>query len=402
MATRVFGRSPTYDDLRVPVTSTEVSGSNPPTKAIFATNGAGGEGYALTFDGSNDTATIPHDDSGATPVFDFASSWSLSFWAVISAGALPNTYLFGNSQWHIRTRPGSNLRVTLDSNGSYTTSPGYTAGQRSHFVLTIEESGGVINIKFYIDGSLVINDSTAGTLEADAGNDVYVGTLNGVTGFCAFVIDNIRFYDSVLDQDDVDDLYASGAGTQDAVQDGNTVSYYLLNEGSGVEAEDSKYTGVTTHIMDITGATWLTGLVESTGSQGVIAEYFAPGVEQELYFTVQLPHAWIDYDTIYPHLHFAPEDDTDGTITFGLEYLWVNINDVAGNTSITETSQVVSGDGRKHIYTNFTPINGGSKNASSMILCRLYRSASDTYAAGVYLWEIDFHYRFFPRGDISV
>lgn len=140
-----------------------------------------------------------------------------------------------------------------------------------------------------------------------------------------------------------------------------------------------------------------------SGSQGVFCYWFDKDAEEELYFTTQLPHSWAG-TAITPHIHWVPKTAATGkTVEWGLEYTWVNINGTFGDTSIIYTKTTTAGDADyvagKHYMSNFsaiTPSEGSQDGISSMLLCRVFRNATDatddTYEDDAGLLEIDFHF----------
>lgn len=402
---RNFGASPAWDDLRVPVTATTAAGSSPPSFALFRNDGVQiPNTFSLVFDGDNDIATIPHDDSGATPVFDFAASWSLSFWAIIPANVGNNKYIFYHPQWSIRTRPLNEVRVALSGYAEQTSSSQYNAGSKTHFVLRVTEAGGNVTLELFIDGQSAIDTTFSGTLTADGGGDVSVGAVPGPANNCAMTLDNVRFFDAAISDDDIADLYNAGDGTEADVSAGDRVSYYKLNDGTGNEADDDEYPGATTHIMSLSGPVWLSGgLVSAEGgaSRGVYTYFFSPDVVQELHFTAQLPHTWIEYASLHPHVHWSPEDNVAGNVVWGLEYTWQSVGRPFGNTT---TVRVVSAAGGEdyHLLNEYDPMEGADQVVSSMLICRLFRDADheeDTYPGQAALLEIDIHYQGWERGS---
>jgi hypothetical protein len=153
-----------------------------------------------------------------------------------------------------------------------------------------------------------------------------------------------------------------------------------------------------------------------SGSRGVYVFYFDGGsVEQELFFTVQIPHGR-KYDTnIFPHVHWAPQSDLPaGTgVVWGLEYNWANLEEVLGNTNIIYGSSKTSligapANANKHLITAFngggadSGIDGSEKTLSSMLICRVFRAtlhADDTYAGKAGLLQIDFHIEYDADGS---
>ena len=153
---------------------------------------------------------------------------------------------------------------------------------------------------------------------------------------------------------------------------------------------------------------------DGSGSQGVFLQWFSATIEEELYFDVQMPHNWKEGSDIEPHIHWTPKTTgaTGEFVKWGLEYTWSNVNEVFGDTTIiysdvtSETTATVSGDtvmteGKHHI-TDIGTISATGKTLSSMLVCRIFRDATDTdddytYDAG--LLEIDFHYEIDSLGS---
>jgi hypothetical protein len=148
-----------------------------------------------------------------------------------------------------------------------------------------------------------------------------------------------------------------------------------------------------------------------SGSQGVFLHWFDKNAEEELYFSLQLPHSWKEGSNVFPHVHWVGETtSTTGLFPrWGLEYTWSNVNAAFGNTTIiysdasTAASATVSGDtlvtADKHhisIIGDGTGIDGTGQTFSSMLMCRIFRdatNATDDYPFDAGLLEIDFHYQ---------
>lgn len=142
-----------------------------------------------------------------------------------------------------------------------------------------------------------------------------------------------------------------------------------------------------------------------SGSTGVFAYLFddeAANNEQQVFFTIQMPHAWNEGSDIYPHIHWAPEDNNSGSVVWGLEYTWVEYNNTSPNqfpqtTIVTASSSALSNDAKKHMITAFGAISPSTDqdNISSVLIIRLFRNssnASDTYTGGVFGLSFDLHY----------
>ncbi|MBI5540146.1 MAG: hypothetical protein HY951_08825 [Bacteroidia bacterium] len=137
-------------------------------------------------------------------------------------------------------------------------------------------------------------------------------------------------------------------------------------------------------------------------SQGVFLWMFSASSEQEVYFTIQIPHGYKLGSDINPHVHWTTATGTpSGTnVVWGLEY---TVSAIGGNfpttTTLTANSVIAaigvpSGTGQ-HLITSFPTISGTGLGISTILVCRLYRKAadaSDTFANEVGLLGIDFHY----------
>ncbi|MDO9036896.1 MAG: hypothetical protein Q7U59_00945, partial [Lutibacter sp.] len=151
------------------------------------------------------------------------------------------------------------------------------------------------------------------------------------------------------------------------------------------------------------------------GGRGVYVYYFAGGsVEQELFFTVQIPHGRKYNTDIFPHVHWAPESDLGAAgVVWALEYNWANLGEVLGTTNIIYGSSKTSliggpANADKHLITAFNGggadegIVGSGKTLSSMLICRVFRAtlhADDTYTGKAGLLQIDFHIEYDADGS---
>ncbi len=136
-------------------------------------------------------------------------------------------------------------------------------------------------------------------------------------------------------------------------------------------------------------------------SQGVFTYFFSASTEQELYFTVQLPHEWKEGSSLYPHVHWVTTTDVNSTkIRWGLEYTWVNLAGNFGNTSFEYGEDPVVPNGTVTAYEHaITAIGSGisatGKTISSYLVCRIFRNAtagSDDFTGTAGLLGIDFHF----------
>lgn len=123
--------------------------------------------------------------------------------------------------------------------------------------------------------------------------------------------------------------------------------------------------------------------------------------EDELYFTVQIPHAWKEGSAIEPHIHVSPETapGADQAVVWKLEYVWANYTSAfpASSTTLTATTTVTGSDDHRHLITSFGSItpDANTNKISSVLVCRLYRNSSDaadTYTGRIFLVSLDFHF----------
>lgn len=116
--------------------------------------------------------------------------------------------------------------------------------------------------------------------------------------------------------------------------------------------------------------------------------------DTEIFFEVQMPHGWKEGTTIYPHVHWASAvGSTVTTVTWGLDYTWVNINEAI--TIPTTISTDVAGPFtalQQKINNIGLGIVGTNKKISSILLCRLYRPAADTNTDACFLLAFDIHF----------
>ena len=147
---------------------------------------------------------------------------------------------------------------------------------------------------------------------------------------------------------------------------------------------------------------------DGAGSTGVFIPWFDKNAEEQLWYEIQLTHSYKDSTDLVPHVHWVPKSGGGANefVVWGLEYVWRNIGDVFGNTTIilsdasSAAVATIQGDNpllaSKHYVTELPIISGTGQIISSMLLCRVFRSAAagdDDYDDDAGLLEIDFHVR---------
>ena len=129
---------------------------------------------------------------------------------------------------------------------------------------------------------------------------------------------------------------------------------------------------------------------------GVCSYFFATDVEEELFFTIQLPHNYELETDLKPHVHWAVDTYPGaGTVRWGLEYTIIKEDGVVEYTTIIYTSATDPTESFTRLTNSFTDIDGSSIDSLSCILmCRIFRDVSnDTFNQDAVLLEIDFHYQ---------
>jgi hypothetical protein len=139
-----------------------------------------------------------------------------------------------------------------------------------------------------------------------------------------------------------------------------------------------------------------------SGSQGVFLWMFSSSTEQEVYFTIQIPHSYKVGSAIYPHVHWTTASGTpSGTnVVWGLEYTVKAIGGNFTNTSIIYATSIIGAVGTptgtgQHLINSFSSMDGTGLGISTVLVCRLFRAtghANDTFSNEVGLLGFDVHY----------
>ncbi|MDD4412744.1 MAG: hypothetical protein PHR00_03820 [Patescibacteria group bacterium] len=175
--------------------------------------------------------------------------------------------------------------------------------------------------------------------------------------------------------------------------------------GSAVAWEDLRVPMETSKAGGANDPTFVQITNNGAGSRGVYAYSFPTNTTaRELFFSVQLPHAWLAGTDLHPHIHWVPADANTGNVVWGMECVWNNVNSDIGTTTLNSIVVAASGS-KKHIIAHFPNMNGSGKDISSMLSCRIFRDSNnvlDTYNSAAYLLETDFHYMVDSFGSDSV
>lgn len=120
------------------------------------------------------------------------------------------------------------------------------------------------------------------------------------------------------------------------------------------------------------------------------------------YFTIQLPHSYDQGEDIYAHIHWTPHArgvaENGNTVNWRIDYTWQNINGTFGATATLDLTDTCDGTIDKHQITPDVLLTGvgAGKNISSILVCKVYRLAGDTWAGvtaaqSPAMLDVDFH-----------
>lgn len=142
------------------------------------------------------------------------------------------------------------------------------------------------------------------------------------------------------------------------------------------------------------------------GSEGCYSYGFDDETEEEVFISVQTPHAW-DQQSMDFHVHWMPGDTASGGVVWGIEWTANGMGSVLSSTTTiaTAVAVVVENTHQKHRITTLTTANMVPiPTDSSIIIGRLFRVAadpSDTYTGDAILLSVDCHMRRNKTGSVN-
>ena len=144
---------------------------------------------------------------------------------------------------------------------------------------------------------------------------------------------------------------------------------------------------------------------DGAGSQGIFGLGFSSTTEEEVSFSVQLPHGYVVGTNLRPHIHWMTPDANAGNVVWGFEYAVFNIgvanSGVSVNTTATDAAPASAWNEQ---VISFSEINGTDIVESTVIMCRLYRDATngaDTYGSDAVGMSFDIHYQVDDLGSLA-
>lgn len=395
------------DDVLTPITATISGGSNPPVFSRLLGSGEVAEGFGLEFFSSEPGyVSIPH-----IAQLDVTSDFSIELWYNNSptGGGLDRDIL--DKDGSVRASINANtqlLKFRVNGLGTITSAVSLDAGRWYHLAFVAEDiGGGDWELRLYIDGIERGDGTFTGTPTANS-EAITVGARDGNSAVRRIdgKIDELAWWGKALSNAEVLGRYGGGSGTATALVGDETdlVSVYHLDENNGTTAGDSSANLVTPNdgtLMGDPAPHWVAGIIGSPESHGVYVHLFGPDEEQEVFFSMQLPHKRVPGSNLNPHIHWVAPDEGSGQAVFALEYTWASIGSVFPNTT-TDTVVIAPGTPFTHEYASFPIVDGSNLERSAMMLGRLYRDVNDerdTYDGYVGLMEFDIHVRVGRFGD---
>ena len=138
------------------------------------------------------------------------------------------------------------------------------------------------------------------------------------------------------------------------------------------------------------------GLFQFAGSNDPVWRDWQPGgsgtsfrllhfnLNDEIYFSCQLPHTYKEGTDLHVHVHWTPakrgNEESGSYVGWKLDYTWTNINGSAfAPSAVIDMSDTCSGTDDYHeVSEGLTVLSGTGKTISSMLVCRLFRSDTGT------------------------
>lgn len=398
-----------WDDLRVSVNDVTLPSTNPPVWQIYKNNGVTlPDVKSVYFDGDGDYGTITNSLDGG------AMDMTFEFWIqplgktdqIFHESTNWDIFIFNNDIGFAINGVNYNFNANLILNAIY------------HVVLLVEPNNvsGNTKVTLYLNGSEFESVNISEVFEFNSGT-INVGRydVGGNPYWLEGYLDNTIFYNVILTADQISYRYNNGSGrvTYPAgiTEATDVLGEYLYDDDpfTNTFANTTSTLEVMSDMTVYDDTTQTDGLVDpdstTQSTLGVAVLNFPSGQDSEVFFTVQLPHAYKIGTDVEAHVHWTHDSDDTGDISWGFEYTWCNIHGVWQNTSTIVKTEEVSGIIDRHEMTVFGYLDGSDKNISSMMLCRLYRrgvSDDDTFTGDAFLLEFDFHFVSDSLGSQSI
>lgn len=151
----------------------------------------------------------------------------------------------------------------------------------------------------------------------------------------------------------------------------------------------------------------------NVGGSGLVTKLFEFALNDEAYFTIQVPHSYKVNSNLQLHLHWTPGSKgiTEDTHTVGwkVDLLFASIGNIFPSTLIScDLSDECQSTNHQHLVTPSATVTVGTMGISAFIIGRIYRNGQ---ALGVDTWSgtktgelplflgLDFHYEMDSPGS---
>ena len=129
---------------------------------------------------------------------------------------------------------------------------------------------------------------------------------------------------------------------------------------------------------------------------------FANGSLNFLFIILQLPHSYKEGTDIVPHIHWMPSTTNTGTVSWRLEYAWVNNLETQPGLTTVDITPTPNGTANKLQLNTFGAISKANAEISSMLTIKLSRLGNtDAFTGNAILKEFDVHFQINTLGSRS-
>lgn len=131
----------------------------------------------------------------------------------------------------------------------------------------------------------------------------------------------------------------------------------------------------------------------------------------QVFFTVQIPHSYKEGSDLKPHVHWTPRtrgnEENGNTVAWKLDYSLANVGDIFPSSSTVDLTDTCTGTDDKHEISPQGTIDGSGISISSVLECRLYRDTGDTWVTNTAgnrpaLLEFDIHFEIDTVGSRQI
>lgn len=179
------------------------------------------------------------------------------------------------------------------------------------------------------------------------------------------------------------------------IQGANCTLDNILIDNDSIIYEDLRFAS---NVLRIQGASNTPEYVSFVGNTYELA--FDPTTMEQAFLTAQFPHSRRSNSTIMPHFHWSGITDSVGYVTWCMEYVCSNVEDIFSTSTDTRCINDTFENPYQH---HMTPMINIENNYTESAVCsiRVYRDATaDTYSGDALLLEFDIHYSIGKLGEV--